>query len=292
LCNACEMTDPWPRSETIRAARDQWLKPDVPMDGHRGVSVSEVDDGLLLTFQWRRDPNTYALRLPWPGTPEDEGQGIEAYSAENRAFEKTHWLAEEIFATNFTRRARRIKRNGLIHLEPQPVTSGRRYDDYYITDVPLRAGLPTSELMSGNAVGHVVPAHIIPSGFQHSSFEFHLPGSWLAGFSLDVSVPRQMLEDRLLITWLQAMDSATGIRVVGHSSLSWHPELPATALIDVVQVLADIPDSVSKDLILSAFCSTREAGVLRVVTALADPVFLELGFHPSPAGGLVRETQD
>jgi len=286
------MSEPWPRREIVGAARDQWLKPDAVTDGYRGVSVSEVDDGLLLAFQWRRDPNTYSLRLPWPGTPEDESQGIEAYSAENWAFEKTYWLAEEVFATNFTRRARRFKQNGLIHLEPKSVASARLYDDVYVTEVPLRAGLPTRELMTENAVGQVVSAHMIPPGFDPSSFEFHLPGSWLAAFGLDVSLPRQMLEERRLITWLQAMDNATGIRVVGQASVSWHPELPATAVIDVVQVLADVPKSVSEDLILSAFCSARESGALRVVTALADPVFLELDFRPAPTGGLVRETLD
>jgi len=99
-----------------------------------------------------------------------------------------------------------------------------------------------------------------------------------------------MLEERRLICWLQAMHSTTGIRAGGQASASWLDERPATAVINVLQVLPDVPSSVSEDLVLSAFLSARESGALHVVTFLDDPVFAELGFHDVPASGLAKET--
>jgi len=66
----------------------------------------------------------------------------------------------------------------------------------------------------------------------------------------------------------------------------------ATAVIDVLQVLADVPSSVTEDLVLNTFLAARESGALRVVTALDDLAFAEVGFHHTPSGDLVRQTVD
>ena len=283
------MTDPWPLSETIRAARDAWLKYGAVTDGFRGVCVTQLDDALLLTFQWKRDPNTYALRIPLPGTPESESKGLWSDSAEGWADDMTFWLAEEL-AGPLTRAYRRTSRDGLVELEPK---SGPRpeWSGYGVTEVPVHdTGFLGREPRTGNVLRMVVPGEMIPPSVQQSELDRHLPGGWLAAFGLDVSLPRQMLEERRLVCWLQAMDSATGIQPVGQVSASWHHKQPATAVIDVLQVLADVPSSVSEELLLNAFLSARESGALRVATALYDPAFTELGFHDAPSGGLVRET--
>jgi hypothetical protein len=283
------MPDSWSLSETIKAARDAWLKYGAVTDGFRGVCVTQLDDALLLAFQWKRDPNTYALCIPLPGTPEDESRGLWADSAEGWAYEKSAWLAEEL-AGPLTRAYRRTSKDGLVELEPKS-DAPQEWSGYGVTEVPVHdTGFLGREPLTGNVLGQVVPAEMIPHAVQQSSFDRDLPGSWLAAFGLDVSLPRQMLEERRLVCWLQAMDSATGIQPVGQASASWHHEQPATAVIDVLQVLADVPSSVSEDLVLNAFLSARESGALRVVTALDDPAFTERGFHDAPSGGLVRET--
>jgi len=291
LCHAYKVTDPWPLSETIKAARDAWLKNDAVTDGYRGVCVTQLDDGLLLTFQWKRDPNTYALRFPLPGTPEGESRRLGADSAEGWADEMTFWLAEEL-AGPLTRVWRRVPRDGLVELEPR-AEAPQPWSGYGVTEVPVHdTGFLGRKPRTGNVLRKVVPADMVPLAVQQSGLDRHLPGSWLAAFGLDVSLPRQMLEERRLICWLQAMDSVTGIQPVGQASASWHHERPATAVIDVLEVLTDVPGSVSEDLVLTAFLSARESGALRVVTALDDPAFAELGFHPAPSGDLVRETVD
>jgi hypothetical protein len=285
------VTDPWPLSETIKAARDAWLRYDAVTDGFRGVCVTQLDDALLLTFQWKRDPNTYALRFPLPGTPERESRGLGADSAEGWADDMTFWLAEEL-AGPLTRHSRRTSRDGLVELE-QKSGAPQQWSGYGVTEVPVHdSGFLGREPRTGNVLRMVVPAEMIPPAVQQSELDRHLPGSWLAAFGLDVSLPRQMLAERRLVCWLQAMDNVAGIQPVGQASASWHHERPATAVIDVLQVLPGVPGSVSKDLVLNAFLSARESGALRVVTALDGPAFADLGFHPAPSGDLVRETVD
>jgi hypothetical protein len=281
------MIHPLPLSETIKAARDAWLKYDAVTEGFRGVCVSQVGDGLLLTFQWKRDPNTYVVRFPLPGTPEAESRGLGADSAEGWADEMTFWLAEEL-AGPLTRNSRRIPRDGFVELEPKS-DAPQKLGEYYVIDVPIRdTGFLGRRPRTGGGIRQVVPTQMIPPEVAQR-LDSHLPGSWLAAFGLDVSVPRQMLEERRLICWFQAMDNTAGIRAGGQASASWHDERPATAVINVLQVLPDVPRSTSEELILCVFLSARESGALHVVTFLDDPAFAELGFRPAPTGGLARE---
>ena len=74
--------------------------------GFRGVCMTQVENGLLLTFQWTRDPNTYAIRFSLPGTPGDEGGVLPADSSESWAQEQALWLMEKL-DTGFCARARR-----------------------------------------------------------------------------------------------------------------------------------------------------------------------------------------
>ena len=161
LCHAYEMTHPWPLSETIKAARDQWLKYDAATEGFRGVSVSQVDDGLLLTFQWKRDPNTYVFRFPLPGTPEDASRGLWADSAEGWAFEMRLWLAEEL-AGPLTRTSRRIPRDGFVELELKSDTP-QQQGEYYVTDVPIHdTGFLGRRPITGGRIHQVIPPQMIP----------------------------------------------------------------------------------------------------------------------------------
>jgi len=262
------MTDPWPRQGALQAAREEWLRPGAVTDGFRGVCVTQGEDGLLLTFQWRRDPNTYVLRFPWPGTAEDDERGIPTDSPESWAEYRAVWLMEELH-TGFCGRARRTTVNGYVELEPR-LSSTRTQTEYFVSDVPIH----DTRLWGQTGIRKL------------SAF----PGYWVAEVGLDVSVPRLMIEECRLICWLQASVSYGKPLPVGHAVASWHEDHPATAVIDLVQVQDHIPGWVVRDLVLTAFLSARTSGALRVVTALDDPVFSDLGFSAAPSGGLQRGT--
>jgi hypothetical protein len=171
--------------------------------------------------------------------------------------------------TGFCGRALRSPANGYVELEPR-LSSTRTQTEYFVSDVPIH-----DTRLWGQA------------GVRKLSAS---PGYWVGEVGLDVSVPRLMIEERRLICWLQASVSYGKPLPVGHAVASWHEDHPATAVIDLVQVQDHIPDWVVRDLVLTAFLSARTSGALRVVTALDDPVFLELEFRPAQTGGFVRET--
>jgi hypothetical protein len=283
------VTERWPFDETLQAARDEWLKHGAITSGFRGVCVTHVENELMLTFQWMKDPNTYAIRFPLPGMPKDFQWGSVVDSAKSWAQDKAMWLMEELL-TGSCDRARRTPRDGVVELEPEAWTA-QPHTEYFVSAVPVHdSGFLGLERRTGDVALHVFsPDPATPP----ASLGSRQPGSRLAAVGLDVSLPRQRVEERRLICWLEAYgNNVTASPVVGHAAASWDDDRPATALIEVLQVQDGIPAWVPRHLALVRFLVGRASGALRVVTALEDPVFLELGFHRTPGGGLVRETID
>ncbi|GAA4966684.1 hypothetical protein GCM10023334_087900 [Nonomuraea thailandensis] len=64
------MTIGWPRQEVLEAVRTRLQRPGAVRDGYSAVDVRTEPDGMLVIFHWRRDPNTYAMRVEFPTASE------------------------------------------------------------------------------------------------------------------------------------------------------------------------------------------------------------------------------
>jgi hypothetical protein len=124
------VTEPWPREVILDAARAVVLGEGRVTEGFRGIEVRNEGDRLVVEFRWRRDPNTYLLRFPFP----DGVQESPEYWAEELAF----LLMEELDTGLVRRSGRTPLGDGLVELKidgaPDVMPSA-----YYVGDVPLDA---------------------------------------------------------------------------------------------------------------------------------------------------------
>ncbi|MFI6889565.1 hypothetical protein [Streptosporangium canum] len=60
------MTIEWSRQEVLEAVRTRLLRAGAVRDEYSAVDVMAEPDGMLVIFRWRRDPNTYAIKVEFP----------------------------------------------------------------------------------------------------------------------------------------------------------------------------------------------------------------------------------
>ena len=238
---------------TLDAARAVLLAPGAVTDGFAGVGGDVEADELLVVFRWRADPKTYRVRFPLPEVPAaSPWTGTEVGSAHVWAADVSGWLMEELDA-GLTRRARRRRVGAFTDLGGHP---GRGWDipGYYISGVVLS-----------------------PGGER---------GEFLAEAGFDVSRPRRLLAEGRLLTWLDAyFDRSRGpFTPVGHVAVSWAPDRPRIAVLEVLQVAAGAPGTVPRMLAHHAVHTTAEAGATEVRTVLPDRLLLDVGFRDDPTG--------
>ncbi|MEU1390127.1 MULTISPECIES: hypothetical protein [unclassified Nonomuraea] len=255
------MTVEWSRDDVLAAVRARLLRPGAVTAGFAGVEVVAEGDGMLVAFRWRRDPNTYAVRIGFPAAPESAWTGLPVSSAGEWACDVEFLLMEEL-DTGLVRRSRRTVRDGRVLLDtrdaPDVWPAG-----YFVGTVPLDDDAAAADA-----------------------------GFWLAREGLDVGVPRRLIAEARLACWLQAyVDNARGEPLVGHAAASWEDERHTMARLDVAYVLPGVPAGVRRALALLAVREVAEAGALGVVTAIDVPELRELGFGPAGDGGLVLHTR-
>ncbi|WP_440069491.1 hypothetical protein [Streptosporangium sp. OZ121] len=210
----------WSRQEVLRAVRTCLLRAGAVTDGCSAVDVVAEPDSMLVIFRWRRDPNTYAIKVEFPTAPESSWTGLPVTSVDEWAADVAARLAEEL-DTGLIRRSRRMIRDGYIvldtHNAPDVCPAG-----FFISSVPL----------DDVVLSPVSP----PRGFwKRAYFTFSLgsqsasvsplvseAGYWLAKAGMDVTIPRQLIVEAKLACWLQVcVDNARGRPVVGHAAASW-----------------------------------------------------------------------
>ncbi|MFI9592793.1 hypothetical protein [Nonomuraea sp. NPDC052265] len=255
------MTVEWSRPEVLEAVRTRLLRPGAVTEGFSGVAVVAEADGMSVVFRWRRDPNTYAIRVGFPAAPESAWTGLPVSSADEWASDVEFLLMEEL-DTGLVRRSRRTVRDGHVLLDtrdaPDVWPAG-----YHIGLVPFDDDVPSPDA-----------------------------GFWLAGEGLDVGVPRRLLAEGRLACWLQAyVDNDRGEPFVGQAAASWEDERHTGARLDVVHVRPGVPSQVRRALARMAVCEVAEAGGLSVVTTIDAPELRELGFRPTDDGVLTLRTR-
>ncbi|WP_214413100.1 hypothetical protein [Sphaerisporangium fuscum] len=256
---------------------------------YSAVDVMAAPDGMLVIFHWRRDPNTYAIKVgfpmasrsPWTG---GSYTGLPVTSADEWATDFASRLAEEL-DTGLVRRSRRVIRDGYVLLDthdaPDVCPTG-----FFISSVPLDVGLSASpdDLERAYSILGSPSASVSPPASK--------VGIWLARAGMDVTTPRRLIVEARLACWLQAyVDNARGEPFVGQAAASWEDERHTIARLEVVHIQPGVPSQVRDALVRLAVCEVAEAGALRVVTAVDDPEFHGLGFRPASGGGLTLHTR-
>jgi hypothetical protein len=278
----------WSRQEVLTAIRARLLRAGAVTDGYSGVDVMAESDSMLVIFRWRRDPNTYAIKVEFPTAPESSWPGLPVTSADEWAADVAYRVGEELL-TGLVRRSRRMIRDGYVVLDthdaPDVCPAG-----FFISSVPLG--------------DRVAPFHSPPQrdGRERACSVLGSPstsvpppaskvGSWLAKAGMDVAIPRQLIVEAKLACWLQArVDNARRRPFVGHAVASWEDEQHTIARLNLVHIQPGVPSEVRDALVRLAVCEVAEAGALRMVTTIDAPGLHELGFRPANGGGLTLHT--
>ncbi|MEV6867619.1 hypothetical protein AB0M44_42350 [Streptosporangium subroseum] len=279
----------WSRQEVLSAVRTCLLRAGAVTDGYSPVDVVAEPDGMLVIFHWRRDPNTYALKVKFPTAPKSSWTGFPMTSAYEWAVDIAALLAEEL-DTGLVRRSRRMIRDGYVVLDTRDAPDVCPVE-FAISSVPL-----------DDVVLSPSPP---PRGFwkrSYVTFSLGSPstsvsppaskaGSWLAKAGMDVTIPRQLIVEAKLACWLQVyVNNARGRPFVGHAAASWEDKQHTTVRLDLVHVQPGVPSEVRAALVRLAVCEAAEDGALHVVTTIDVPELHGLGFRPANGGGLALHT--
>lgn len=252
------MTDPWPRTATVAAARSELARPGAVADGFHALGVEPRDGELLVVFRWRRDPNTYGVRFGLPATPATSPwTGLPVHSARDWALEVAGWLMEELH-TGLVRRAGRRRVGEVVELGP---------DEHRAWEVP---------------------------GYYVSVSHWTLPGTArvLAAAGVGPARAAQLLAGGKLISSLDAyVDNLTASPVVGQAVIGWVAGRAALARLDVLTVDADAPAAIRRKLAHHAVHDATEAGATEIITTLTDGALRDIGFRPTPnRSGMLLDT--
>ncbi|WP_186404731.1 hypothetical protein [[Actinomadura] parvosata] len=247
-------------------------------------------DGMLVIFRWRRDPNTYAIKVEFPMASESPWTGgwytgLPVTSPDEWAADFASRLALEL-DTGLVRRSRRTIRDGYVLLDVHD-TRDLWPDGFFINPVPLldlELSASPDDLEKAYAILGSLPPSVSPPVSK--------VGAGLARAGMDVTTPRQLIVEARLACWLQAyVDNARGEPFVGQAAASWEDEQRTIARLDLVHIQPGVPSEVRNALVRLVVCEVAEAGALRVVTAVDDPELHGLGFRPADGGGLALHTR-
>ncbi|RJL32168.1 hypothetical protein [Bailinhaonella thermotolerans] len=285
----------WSRAEILDLAREFLLGEGAVTDGYTGVDVAAEGDRLVVTFRWRRDPNTYAIEEAFPTEPRSPWTGMRVNSAREWVGDVWSRMREEL-KTGLVCRSTRSVRDGHVLLNyrgvPRVTPAG-----YYIDAVPLdrlaRCPSPphdTEDVDGDGEVRHYVV--LSAESLERIPLAPSETGTWPAAAGMDVAVPRRRLAEGTLACWLQAyVDNADGEPVAGHVVMSWEDEGRTVARLDLAHIQPGVPSEVRAALVHFALCVVIEEGALRVVTALDFSALRELGFRPGEGAGLALHTR-
>ncbi|GAA0974840.1 hypothetical protein GCM10009555_031770 [Acrocarpospora macrocephala] len=262
----------WSRQEVLDALGTHLLRPRAATDDYTVIDVITEPDNLLVIFRWRRDPNTYAVEVEFPASPESSVTGEPLASVDEWAADVAFSIAEQLW-TGLVRRSRRTIRDGYVVLDirdaPDVCPAG-----FFISSVPL-------VILSSRPQSPIEP--LPPPALQ--------AGHWLAEAGMDVTIPQRSLADAKLACWLQAyVNNAQGEPYVGHAAASWEDDDHTTARLDLARTQPGIPPTVREALVRLAICEVAEAGALHMVTMIDIPELHTLGFRPTPNGELTLAT--
>ncbi|MFI6906068.1 hypothetical protein ACIBKY_32730 [Nonomuraea sp. NPDC050394] len=241
---------------------------------------------MLVIFRWRRDPNTYAIKVEFPrgsASPWSGGSytGLPVTSPDGWAVDFAFRLGLEL-DTGLVRRSRRTIRYGYVLLDVRDDTDVWRAG-FFINAVPL------NDLELSASPDDLERAYSLLGSASPPVYE---AGAWLARAGMDVTVPRQLIVEARLACWLHAyVDNARGEPFVGQAAASWEDKRRTIARLDLVHVQPGVPSEVRDALVRVVICEVAEAGALRVVTAVDDPELHGLGFRPANVGGLALHTR-
>jgi hypothetical protein len=245
---------------------------------------------MLVIFRWRRDPNTYAIKVDFPTAPESPWTG--GWYTALPVTTPDEWATDFAFRLRLeldgalVRRSRRRIQDGYVLLDVHDAP-GIWPDGFFIDHVLLRdlelAASP-DELEKAYSILRSLPAYLRPPVSK--------VGAWLAQAGMDVTIPQQLIVEARLACWLQAyVDDARGEPFVGQAAASWEDEQRTIARLDLVHIQPGVPSQLRDALVRLVVCEVAEAGALRVVTAVDDPELHGLGFRPVNGGGLALHTR-
>ncbi|MBT2226332.1 hypothetical protein [Nonomuraea sp. NEAU-A123] len=284
------MTIEWSRQEVLEAVRTRLLRAGAVLDGYSAVDVVAESGGMLVIFHWRRDPNTYAIKVEFPrgsASPWTGGSytGLPVTAPDEWAADFASRFAIEL-DNGLVRRSRRMIRDGYVLLDthdaPDAWPAGFYIGRVALNDLKLSAS--PDDLEKAYSILGSLPASVSPPVSE--------VGAWLAQAGMDVTIPRQLIVEARLACWLQAyVDNAHGEPYVGQAAASWEDKRRTIARLDLVHIQPGVPSEVRDALVRLVVCEVAEAGALRVVTAVDDPELHGLGFRPANGGGLALHTR-
>lgn len=245
------MTDPWPRASTLAAVRSELSRPGAVAEGFHGLGVEPRGGDLLVVFRWRRDPNTYGVRLVLPASPAaSPWTGLPVQSAQDWASDVAGLLMEQLL-TALVRRAGRREVAGVVELDSDR-QRGWDVTDYYVSTSRRTTAIGAVRVLAAAGIGPIRSA--------------------------------RLLTGRTLIGWLAArLDDPTGSAVVGRAVLGWASGPAGRASLDVV-IAAATPAAVARMLAHHAVHEAAEAGATEITTTSTHRSLPEVGFRPTHDG--------
>lgn len=238
--------DPWPRAETLAAARE-WLLGPAVTDGFVGLDVRDEADRLVLEFRWMKDPNVYLIAVDYPA-PEDADSWPAADPARGWVMDQSILLMEEL-DTGLVARADRRVRGDSIELDMDQDFPDRIPREYYIGEV-----------------------------FAENEWT-------IANGGMDPDVPQRRTRDGSLIAWLVVHpNTLRPTPVMAHGSVSWIPGAPGVASLDVLEVGRDVPQEIEGILAETLVFSAAYEGATEVVAGRWAESLQGIGFSARPDG--------
>ncbi|RIX28089.1 hypothetical protein D1781_11420 [Amnibacterium setariae] len=250
--------------------RQAWSRSGAVTEGFRFRDAEvEVDGVIRVAFDWRRDPQRYAVRIPFPGWIRDAiGDGFTAREAVD---ELSLRLMEEL-DTGFVSRAARTPDGDVVLLEDR----APRRTGWCVGDVPLEQSASAREraLEQARRTGR---STVVVAGRDADDLEpVADPGRHLDDDGLDGSAGRAAVRAGDLIAWLQLDRGDLASRFVGQAVVTRLDG--STARVALLELRTSDP-AAAEDLAIAACRRAVEAGAQRIEAPRDLDLLLDLGFR-------------